>query len=236
MRFKHSRMHWDNGAPGISKPSRGPSPNPLKNLLPNRNHKTQRKLRPDPLITRLRLRPIMILSSKKVLPSDPGDPIELTALHYPYPFLRYFPAFWHGQPFLCPEINHPPGLQVSTISNSVHFTDTRAIPSKSVILCVMSSMTWMMKIVSIGTKLRHTWKPPMSLKLLIWGSILIQCHNIKGDKSLLRDLHRYKLIPGLLPFINFLSSSSIFKRSWRDPSSELPRPSPVTGSYENVVQ
>lgn len=78
----------------------------------------------------------MILSSKKVLPSDPGDLIELTTLHYLYPFLPYFPAFWHGQPFLCPEINHPPGLQVSTISNSVHFTDTRAIPSKSVILCL----------------------------------------------------------------------------------------------------
>ena len=39
----------------------------------------------------------------------------------------------------------------------------------------------------------------MSLKLLIWGSILIQCHNIKGDKSLLRDLHQYKLIQDLLP-------------------------------------
>lgn len=96
MRFKHSRMHRDNRAPGISKPSRGPgpSPNPLKNLLPNRNRKTQRKLRPDPLITTLRLRPIMILSSNKVLPSDPGDPIELTTRHYPYPFLPYSPSFW----------------------------------------------------------------------------------------------------------------------------------------------
>lgn len=43
--------------------------------------------------------------------------------------------------FLCPEINHSPGLLVSTIQSSVHFTDTQAIPSKSVILCVMSSMT-----------------------------------------------------------------------------------------------
>lgn len=57
----------------------------------------------------------------------------------------------------------------------------------------------MMKIVSIGTKLRHTLKSPMSLKLLILGSILIQCHNIKGDKSLLRDNHQYKLIQDLLP-------------------------------------
>ena len=69
MRFKHSRMHRDNRAPGISKPSRGPgpSPNPLKNLkslLPNRKRKTQRKLRPDPQLRTLRLRPIMILSSQ----------------------------------------------------------------------------------------------------------------------------------------------------------------------------
>lgn len=91
-------MHRDNRAPEISKPSRGPEPSPnplnnLKTLLPNRNRKTQRKLRPDPLITTLRLRPIMILSSNKVLPSDPGDPIELTTRHYPYPFLPYSPSF-----------------------------------------------------------------------------------------------------------------------------------------------
>jgi hypothetical protein len=77
MRFKHSRMHRDNRAPGISKPSRGPGPppNPLKNLkslLPNRKRKTQRKLRPDPQLRTQRLRPIMILS----LPGgSPGDPI-----------------------------------------------------------------------------------------------------------------------------------------------------------------
>lgn len=58
-----------------------PPLNNLKTLLPDRNRKTQRKLRPDPLITTLRLRPIMILSSNKVLPSDPGDPIELTTRH-----------------------------------------------------------------------------------------------------------------------------------------------------------
>ncbi|KAM7249638.1 hypothetical protein ACFE04_011469 [Oxalis oulophora] len=38
---------------------------PPTHFLPNRNRKTQRKLRPDPLITRLRLRPIRILSRKK---------------------------------------------------------------------------------------------------------------------------------------------------------------------------
>jgi len=55
----------------------------------------------------------MILSSNKVLPSDPGDPIELTTRHYPYPFLPYSPSFWPGKPFLCPEINHSPGLDYS---------------------------------------------------------------------------------------------------------------------------
>lgn len=42
----------------------------------------------------------MILSSNKVLPSDPGDPIELTTRHYPYPFLPYSPIAIHeGYPF-----------------------------------------------------------------------------------------------------------------------------------------
>lgn len=64
-----------------------------------------------------------------------------------------------------------------------------------VILCVMYS--WMMKILSIGTKLRHTWKPPMSLKLL--GIYTNPMPQHQGDKSPLRDLHRYKLIQDLLP-------------------------------------
>ena len=44
--------------------------------------------------TTLCLRSIMILSSNKVLPSDPRGPIELTTHHYPYPFLPYSPSFW----------------------------------------------------------------------------------------------------------------------------------------------
>lgn len=110
-------------------------------------------------------------------------------------FLPYSPSFWPGKPFLCPEINHSPGLQVSTIQSYVHFTDTQAVPSKSVILCVMSSMIWMMKRVSIGTKLRHTLKPPMSLKLL--GIYTNPMPQHQGGQ--VTDLHRYKLIQDLLP-------------------------------------
>lgn len=64
-----------------SHPGGRPPLNNLKTLLPNRNRKTQRKLRPDPLITTLRLRPIMILSSNKVLaPKRPWGP---NRAHYP---------------------------------------------------------------------------------------------------------------------------------------------------------
>ena len=172
-------------APGINKLSRGPAHS--KN--PTR---TQMNLPQH--------------SSNKAFPSDPGDPIE------PH---HYSPAFWPGKPFLCPDIKHSPGLQVSTISilSSVHFTDT------PIDECHTLSMTWMMKIVSIGTKLRHTWKPPMSLKLLIWGSILIQCHNIKGTS--------HHSGTGTNESRTFSSANTIRARSKRDacetPSSSVIR-------------
>ena len=132
--------------------------------------------------------------SNKVFTSDPGDPIEFTAHHYPYLFLTYSSSFWPGKPFLCPKTNHFPGLLILTAKNSVHFTNMQTI-----------SMTWMMKIITIGVKLSHTPKPPMLLKLLIWGSIdSIQSNatTSRGDKSPSKDLHWHKLIQNLL-LINF---------------------------------
>lgn len=92
IRFKHSRMHRDNRAPGITIQGAGPQPTPLRPSLPNRNRKTQRKLRPDPLLTTQRLRPNMILSSNNQAPLA----IELTTPHYPLsiPTLPYSPSFW----------------------------------------------------------------------------------------------------------------------------------------------
>ena len=88
-------------------------PTHSKPSLPNRNRKTQRKLRPDPLITTLRLRPIMILSSNKVLPSYPGDPIELTTLHYPLSIPTLFSILLAWKAISLPRdkpLPWPPGL------------------------------------------------------------------------------------------------------------------------------
>ena len=58
-----------------------PPLNNLKNLLPNRsNRKTQRKLRPDPLITTLRLRPIYDPQQQQGAPKRPWGP---NRAHYP---------------------------------------------------------------------------------------------------------------------------------------------------------
>lgn len=69
-------------------------------------------------------------------PKRPWGPNRAHYPPLPLPIPTLFSILLTGKPFLCQNL-----LLVSTMKSSVHFTDTQAIPSKSVILCVMSSMT-----------------------------------------------------------------------------------------------
>lgn len=107
------------------------TPNPLKTLLPNRNRKTQRKLRPNPLITCAPGPSAATRCSQATLGTQWSSLPEITPTHsYLFSTLLTWKAISlpREKPLSWPRL-----FKVMSISP--------AISSKSFILCVMSSMT-----------------------------------------------------------------------------------------------